>query len=563
MGLKCMPKERAILDAWPVVTAEDIQQMNDLFPHYIFFRPDKEGVIFRTSCCGRTERLNYLRKTELPWETQLLSSVVHNREYSCPWCSQVVMLKDLRKAGKRKQLERYEFALLLHAREDALYADAVVLNKDYSTEGGLTAKPAYRLSSMYHFAPGDVMQVDYQVYGDGHISHEQKKLDAKVKWVKEPFKKGGFSCFSYEYYAILNRNAVKECPITRYSGYFEYWRKGNTQKHFHDFSSYMTAYCIYPRQIEMLVKAGLREPVRALIYDRKKFADVIDWSEPDIRKAMRLTGPELRDVIAMKPPMEALELRNLARRWFGKKWSIQEAVDFARQWSCEVPGRYVLSFCRRYKLDPDRLVRYLEYHQVIDPDIPWADITEVFQMYRDYIEMAWQLGMCMEHGKVLWPDDLHAAHDQASAQLVARQDAEVAKLSMKKGTVSGAVRKKKYEFELDGLRISFPLTAAAIRYEGKVLSHCVGGYADRHIKGVLTILFLRRVSQPNRPYVTIEMDGNRIVQVHGYRNDLGSQSPKATHKEFFDTWLAWLKAGSRRDKDGKPILPKKRKTEAA
>ena len=56
---------------------------------------------------------------------------------------------------------------------------------------------------------------------------------------------------------------------------------------------------------------------------------------------------------------------------------------------------------------------------------------------------------------------------------------------------SATARRLKYEFELDGLRIVFPMTAAAIRREGKLLRHCVGGYADRHMKGVVTILFLR------------------------------------------------------------------------
>ena len=104
--------------------------------------------------------------------------------------------------------------------------------------------------------------------------------------------------------------------------------------------------------------------------------------------------------------------------------------------------------------------------------------------------MAWQLGMCMEHGKVLWPDDLRASHNLVSDQFTARQDEEITKLPMEKGAVDGAVRKQKYEFELDGLIIRFPLTSAAIRYEGKVLNHCVGGYAERHIKGVLALDFM-------------------------------------------------------------------------
>ena len=116
----------------------------------------------------------------------------------------------------------------------------------------------------------------------------------------------------------------------------------------------------------------------------------------------------------------------------------------------------------------------------------------------------------------------------------------------------------KYCFELDGLQIVFPQTAASIRYEGKVLRHCVGGYAKRHLEGVLTILFLRKCAAPDRPYVTVEMCGNSIGQVHGYGNDRGRESPLKTHREFFDVWLAWLKAGSRRDEDGTPILPRRK-----
>ena len=106
----------------------------------------------------------------------------------------------------------------------------------------------------------------------------------------------------------------------------------------------------------------------------------------------------------------------------------------------------------------------------------------------------------------------------------------------------------------------FPLTAASIRNEGRILHHCVGGYAERHIKGVLTILFLRKSSAPHTPYVTIEMSGNRLIQIHGYDNERsGGESPWTVHREFLDMWLAWLKAGSKRDKDGRPVLPERKK----
>lgn len=555
MSDKCTPEERAILDTWPVVTSGDIASMNAIFPHYLFFRPEKTGIRFWTSCCGRSVFLGRPERTEFPWQWELLGSLKHNEAHFCPWCGRGVIVKDLRKAGKRRQLNKSECVLLLHAAEEALYADAVVLNKSYETEADLTAPPAYWLSSGYRFALGDVMQVDYQDWGEGWITHERNGLGRR-KLVREPFKVGSISWFHYEPYFILNRSAITTCPVTRYAAYFTHWIPDG-RKCFWNFISYMTAYCIYPRQIEMLVKSGLREPVEALITERKKFADLIRWEEPDVRKAMGLSATELREVLELKPPMAALELRNLARRWFSLRWTVGEAADFLQAWG-EDTARDFLTFCRRYHLEPRRLARYLEENCVVDPDLTWRDITDVFTEYRDYLEAAWFLGLCLDHSRVLFPEDLQTAHDQATAQLLERQ----ASAAVNKAAAKGAARMKKYSFELDGLRIVFPLTAASIRREGKALSHCVGGYAERHIKGVVTILFLRKVREPNTPYVTIEMNGNRIVQIHGYGNERsGGESPRKTHKAFLDTWLAWLKSGSRRDKDGKPVLPK-RKEEA-
>lgn len=550
------PAEQAILSSWPVVTAGDIQSMNALFPAYLFFRPEKTGIRFWTSCCGRSEFLANYRRTEYPWERELLDNSKHNAAYFCPWCGRSVTMKDLRKAGKRRMLHQSRCTLLLHATEEALYADAVVLAKSYETEDSLTEPPAYWLCSGYRFADGDVMQADYQVWGgNAWISHERGRLGRR-RLVREPFKTESIGGTNHEAYHILNRSALKRCPVTRYSCYFSQWKPD--RQIFWDFVSYMTAYCIYPRQIEMLVKAGLHEPVSALIFSRKKFADAICWEEQDIRKAMKLTAPELWEVLEQKPPMLALELRNLAERWFSQRWTVGEAVKFLQIFG-EKEARRFLRFCRHYHLEPRRLVRYLEEICAEGADFAGSEILDAFVEYRDYLESAYLLGLCLEHSRVLYPQDLHAAHDRAVCQLAERQMPAAAE----NAAAQGAVRMRKYSFELDGLRIVFPLTAASIRREGEALRHCVGGYAERHIKGVVTILFLRKIREPSKPYVTIEMDGTRIVQIHGYQNDRGGANPREVHRVFLDTWLAWLKAGSRRDKDGKPVLPKRKEAKSA
>lgn len=566
--MKRTAEDQAILDEWPTVTGNDLTALNDLFPHYIFFRPGKDETEFHTSCCGRRETISHLRRTEWPWENGLLYACRHNQSYTCPWCGRTATMKDLRRAWKRKSLKSFECALLLHARDGVLYADALSLRKAYETEDGLTAKPEYWLSSGYRFSLGDVMEIDYQCFDPhGVVAHERERLGRK-KQVAEPFRNGNLYWYSYEPYAIVNRDALDACPSLRFCQFFGAWQyrpggpRGYARK-FHDFVSYLTAYCMYPRQIELLVKAGLFEPVAALVYERKKFAGAIRWEEPDIRKAMDLDKRELAQLISLQPPMDALTCRAKAKRWFGLDWDVSDALNFYGIFDSQADGLEVLRFCRDYKLDPERLLRYLDSQLVIDAELPWLDMPTAFEQYRDYLEAAYYLGHCLEHSKVLWPDDLQRAHDIFTEQWAGAQRETAEQADPKRVAADAKDRKLKYEFELDGLRIVFPLTARAIKSEGKRLSHCVGGYAERHMKGVLTILFLRRTAAPGVPYVTIEMRGNKIAQIHGFRNDIGGPDPMKQHKEFLNIWLDWLKGGSRRDENGNPRISGKKKGAAA
>ena len=557
---KYTDRERELLDGWPTVTAEDLTRMNDLFPHYLFFRRDGDlmglgGVKLYTSCCGHKEHRPYLVRTETPEHRELLDHLKHKESWTCPWCGRTVTVIDLAKARKRKALRRVELTVLLHVQGGALYADALALRKDYADEADLTARPDVWCSSGYRFTQGEVMQVDHQ-WDDKHpyITYERDKLGRR-KLVQEPFKFGSLSWYRYESYSILNGEVLEEHPLFRYCGYFDLWQyrpmgpRGYAAR-FHDFISYLTAYAIYPRQVEMLAKVGYWEPLDDLIDCRKKNAAAMCWEEPDPRKSFRLNKRELSFLMGVQPSLKTLEVRNYVGRHWGEMWSLPFCMDFCNLWGHHLDPMEVLRFLNRYRLNPDRFLRYLG--GVFDRDhIEAVYYADLFEIYRDYLNGAYQLGYCLEHSRVLWPPELFTAHDLTMEQLAQRQEVSQAQ--------NRRARRLKYEFELDGWKIVFPVTAAAIKREGKMLCHCVGGYADRHMRGVTTILFLRRSSAPSTPYVTIEMDGNQIRQIHGYHNDTlpGSPKPREVHKAFLDAWLRWLRAGSKRNEDGTPKLPKR------
>ncbi len=567
--MKYTERERELLNGWPTVTEEDLVRMNDLFPHYLFFRKERDlmglgGVRLYASCCGHKEYHPYLTRIETETHRELLDHLGHKEPWTCPWCGRSVTVIDLAKAKKRKSLRRVELTVLLHTRGDALYADALALRKDYSDEAELTARPTAWCSSGYRFARGEVMQADYQVTYREHepvITYERDRLSRR-KLVSEPFKDGPIYWYHHEPYSVLNREELEGHPFFRYCGFFDHWqyRPAGARGYaacFDDFISYLTAYAIYPRQVEMLVKSGPWEPLSDLIYARKKNAVAMCWEETDPRKAFGLNKQELSWFLGVQPPMEVLAIRNYVMKHWGERWDLPFCIDFRNLWGCQVSAMEVLRFLKKHHLTPGRFLRYLG--RISDQtDDHYATL---FEFYRDYLEAAYALGRCMEHSKVLWPEDLHAAHDAATEELAAKQARE----EEKRRVASLKERRLKYEFELDGLKIVFPATSLAIRREGKALNHCVGGYAERHMNGVTTILFLRRTNALATPYITLEMDGNQLRQIHGYDNERsacpenpGRVSPRTIHKAFLDTWLRWLRAGSKRNKDGTPKVPRKK-----
>ena len=561
-------REREILDSWPTVTAQDLTAMNDLFPHYLFFSRAGDlmglsGINLWASCCGHKEARPYLTRTQ-DQEHWTLMDLRHKDRLTCPWCGREVTAIDLSRAKGRKSLRQTELTVLLHAKGDALYADALVLYKDYADEAALTAGPVAWCSSGYRFVQGEVMQVDHQ-WDDEHpcITYERDKLGRK-KLVQEPFKSGSISWYQHSPHSILNQQALMDHSFFRYCGFFDRWqyRPGGARgyaKRFHELISYLTAYSIYPRQIEMLSKAEYWQPIADLVWSRKKNAGAMCWEESDPRKAFGVDKQELAWIMGPHPHMKVLEVRNYVRRHWDKSWDLPFCMDFCNLWGGHLAPMDVLRLAKRYRLDPNRLLRYFDGVFVQNEDY----YCTLFEIYRDYLDAAYALGRCMEHSAVLWPEQLYTAHDVAVAELAEKQ----ARTEGSRRAASLKARRLKYEFELDGLRIVFPATAGAIRREGKTLAHCVRGYAERHLSGGCTILFLRRTDEPHTPYITIEMDGNKIRQIHGYHNDTlpGSPKPREVHKEFLDAWLRWLRAGSRRNEDGTPKLPMRRekKKEAA
>jgi hypothetical protein len=96
-------------------------------------------------------------------------------------------------------------------------------------------------------------------------------------------------------------------------------------------------------------------------------------------------------------------------------------------------------------------------------------------------------------------------------------------------------RIEKYEKIGDEFEIIVPREPKDIINEGASLSHCVGGYLESVASGYKTILFLRKVSDPDKSFYTIEVGDSRIVQIHGNHNKWLGNNPEAI--QFVIDWL--------------------------
>lgn len=101
-------------------------------------------------------------------------------------------------------------------------------------------------------------------------------------------------------------------------------------------------------------------------------------------------------------------------------------------------------------------------------------------------------------------------------------------------------RKKRNGFEYKGRRyaVSMPGSSLDICKEAIAQGNCVMDYIEDHASGDTTILFVRRVNEPEQSFVTMEVKDRVIEQVYGRFNSL----PKKEVYEFLKEYARarWL-----------------------
>lgn len=172
----------------------------------------------------------------------------------------------------------------------------------------------------------------------------------------------------------------------------------------------------------------------------------------------------------------------------------------------------------------------------------------------DYWNMCQRLGRDLNDPQVRWPRELLTAHDQVYEQVRVRKGE-----LLKKDFTRRRQELSRYAMKYDGLLIFPAGSQKELDREAAKLHHCVWTYGEDHAAGKTAIFFIRRMKHPRTPYFTLELDEKnlKVRQNRGLRNC--GKTPEV--QAFEDMWIQWVRDGAKRDREGRPILPRTKKTE--
>ena len=540
------------LEQFPAIDSASVtRQINRYFTPYVFFENHKGSIELWTSCCMKHGSMSTPPRTVTTVEYELLYNK-HNEYVTCPYCGARAKYKNARKLGRKKNLQECRPVVLLTEKDGDLYARAYWTRKTYAR---LDEAPQFYFVEAYHFTPGRAT-IYYELEGKLKQRSISGNYDPVHRAITEPFTEGSYYWFRYTPYVVLGIDAIGRSSF-KYCGYEEFekgieaeWGLEKCRTRY-DMMKFLAAASIYPRQIEMLIKTNLGKLVYDLVCERRKNKDIFDWRKSNYLDAFGLTKPEMRAWRESGADMKCISWYKKLRR-AGVPESFDNLKYLSEALSYTVDANDFVRICCRMKLKPTKLFGYLSGGKLT------AEAGE-FQIYKDYINMAESLGWDLSNETVKLPRDLHKKHDEASEEI----NEKVLRADLDKVNSELCKRMRKYNFEFGDYFIRCAVSANEIVREGNTLNHCVGGYAQRHMSGKLTILFLRRRDQPHKSLYTIEMQGNRLIQIHGYNNDRGKPQPRDTMAWILEPWLNWIENGSKRNKDGSPKLPKKKETKTA
>jgi DNA-directed RNA polymerase subunit RPC12/RpoP len=259
--------------------------------------------------------------------------------------------------------------------------------------------------------------------------------------------------------------------------------------------------------IELLAKSGMSKLYESVIYRQ---------TEMDMRLCNAKAIKKYRQWIISNKASGQLLTKKIITDKNGFNLNADELKKLTNS------NKDLVLMCQMAKKVNSNLPRFVEYIESQKYPIEY---------YRDYIEMAEQVGDKLSENKVRFPDSLIKAHDDT----VAIYNAMKSKIDQEKWE-QAIIPLQKYNYVGKELSAIVPKTAISLAEEGKALNHCVKQHIEKVLKNETVILFVRKNGELDKPLYTMEYRNGSVVQIRKFDNI----SAEAETLEFVKEWQKHL-----------------------
>lgn len=551
-----LKKMETIIKNAPEISASDIEQINSVFMPYIFYKTDKKDRAQHCVCsfCREHFTVSELQRTMTPEDREFLSET-HNKFVKCPKCGVTAQKKQIGIARDCANLSEYQRTVFVKRRsEQEVYLIYSYNSKEYSKPPLFESEKGFVKNIEYDTLPEASVEAIY------YLTPNQQRVFIRSpylrKWeekkIAEPYTK------TYYYnimcpgkgYTIFGLDALGD-TFLRYFDYEKFKRIFSSYAEF-SFCKTISLFAKY-KSFEFLAKQGFDDFVFQMINKENEAPTLYDWQATTPYKFFKkLSKSEIKELKGNDVCTRGDVYFYLQMKAVNKKISVEEYVELKK-----AGGYYFEALSkkmRKYKIQIKTMLNFLNKLE----NGKKVEDFERLKTYRvstwlDYVEAAEACGYDLSVHNVLFPKELKTAHDEAVAvreqiRFENEKKSQAEKLKKEQDALNDknnlyAKRYKKlqkaYEYADGKYCVVIPKGATEIVLEGRALKHCVGGYAERHIKGKTTILFMRNAENTEEALVTIELNEESltVIQAHGKKN----RDPSDEEQAFIDKWLKNVK----------------------
>ena len=534
----------------PQTFEEDIKK--ELCNNYAF--ADKNGF-YCTSC-----KKYHKRQTEIPIDTgynfkiEFVAEWKHRDVIMCPFCYNQVKKYDAWRG--RKTLEQNEYIVILQNKAGGAFIRSFYICIDYDIPTSNEPKITYSEDKRIFLRDSESLILKrgnyrpYEPYWGEYPDSRYCSADMVnypehcfflTDKIKEP-RMRRYGLFGHyrdkpTHYFYFNDSNLKNTSL-KYSKLDKY---RNFEPGVCDEDKLLVLFLYYSNKypvLEKLLLEGFETVVRQFInfkngyyyYNSSKFKGrIFNFRKSTVAEVFKCNKAELREIKERIP-------NPLGRT----QSAIIEELFFLRNKISVADAYYLRSTDIIYHQEQlDLLHKYRSYHKIVK--YFQQQKIDVFRDYNDYLILLDRLNISKDNENTLFPSDFKVAHDNAVQMLQQKEDEErKAKLEKKLNKFNKLLKKykKKYIYSSKELIIRPLVSIDEVYEEAQQQNNCVyTNYCEKYLKGETILLVVRKKSEPDKSYCTVEISLNdELIQCRAKNN----VSAPAEVKEFMDEFLDYI-----------------------